>query len=216
MEGPVNKDTFIDVKPYLGVVNRRESEGIAQDKNMIDYIIDALKDLNVHKGKIGMELQPIHQLTMSYTDITRLFKTASDAEFVDASEISLKCRTIKSELEVEALRRSCEITSIAWDKFFENITKGTNEEEIVQMVFNYMMDEGTHRPAYAWPHIWPDEEYMSMPDPNRKLEDGDVFWMDLGAFYKEYMSDISRMGVVGGPNENHKKMFDKLLHRFSS
>jgi Xaa-Pro aminopeptidase len=164
------------------------------------------KDLKIKK--LGFEED---FLTVNVKE--KLEKNSEDVTFIPASNIMKKLRSIKSQSEIEAIRKAVEITDEGVRKAIDVITPGIKEYEVAaeaEYVMRKMGSSGTSFDTIiasgyrsAFPH-------GSCSD--RKLEDGDLVIIDLGVRYKNYCSDISRTRTVGSPSSKQEKLFQTVLN----
>ncbi|MFB0560124.1 MAG: M24 family metallopeptidase [Candidatus Lokiarchaeia archaeon] len=150
-------------------------------------------------------------LTVNIKD--KLEKNSKNTDFIPASNIIKKLRSIKSSSEIETIRKAAKIADEGIKKAIETINPGVKEYEVAAEAEYKMRKLGSsgapfetivasgHRSAF--PHA-------SCSD--RKLENGDWVIIDLGARYKNYCSDTSRTHTVGSPNSKQKKLFQTVLN----
>jgi Xaa-Pro dipeptidase len=164
-------------------------------------IQDAFKELNLNTGVVGAELGFEQRLGVTYNDFTTLRTRLDRTTFVDASELLWELRMIKSEAEIERMRKACEITSDALDKTFEEIRGNMTEVEVRKILYTNMIACGADRP----------ESVMfagCTPPIERKLEKGNSLILDVSAVYKSYVSDITRTAFIGNPDDSEMKDFE--------
>ncbi len=163
------------------------------------------KDLKIKK--LGFEED---FLTVNIKE--KLEKNSKDTDFVHASPIIKKLRSIKSSSEIETIRKAAKIADEGVKKAIEIINPGVREYEVAAEAEYRMKKLGSSGASFetivasghrsAFPHA-------SCSD--RKLENGDLVIIDLGARYKNYCSDISRTHTVGSPNSKQEKLYQTVL-----
>ncbi len=200
-----------DVRHWLGEgpSNKNDYRGDAVSK-----LVDTLKDLGVNKGNIGMELGHGCRLGMSQIQFEILKNSLSEARLVDCSEILWELRSIKSNLEIEAIRRACEITAKGYHAGLSALKAGVTERYIGNIICSEMIKEGpdnTFASNFPWLIIMQSGRYSNWCDSIPKdliLNEGDLVLIDGGASYKAYHADMIRMGCIGEPTKEQKKMYD--------
>ena len=163
--------------------------------------------LGLLSGRVGLELGYEQRLGFEVGLFDQLRELCSDTEFVDCSEIIWEQRIIKSPKEIECIRRACQATSYTHDRIFERIKPGMTEIEISRMVQQLMLEGGAEYPGFMI--IASGEgnyDRISKTHTNRKLQEGDYLWLDLGARYHGYWSDFCRSGEVGSLSEDRKAL----------
>ena len=131
--------------------------------------------------------------------------------FTDASGIIWSQRIIKSADEIECHRRACQATGYAHDKTFYSIEAGMTEREISMLAQQCMLEGGAEYPGFVI--ITSGEgnyERISAISSDRRIQKGDLLWLDLGAVYNGYWSDFCRAGVVGPISDERNKMQDDI------
>jgi len=73
------------------------------------------------------------------------------------------------------------------------------------LVLNVANDFGNHQACRdVSPHTL---ALMTKPPTDRRLQDGDLLWIDSGAVYKGYSCDFSRIFVLGRLSEKQRRMY---------
>ena len=177
----------------------------------MDEIKQVFKEHGLTKGKVGTELGYEQRYGMSYNDFLKLKKTLPQVKFVDASSTFWKLRMIKSEAEAALLRKSCEVTSQAYEECFETIEEGMTEKEVEKTFLSAMANRGATRPwcfINSSPINYP---VISGAPTIQKLKKGNTVWIDGGCNYGGYWSDFCRVGSVGKASEKQRKMHETTL-----
>jgi Xaa-Pro dipeptidase len=87
-----------------------------------DLLVDAIREKNLDKSVIGIEKD---YLPIKYYDFLR--KQLSDASFRDGGEVIAQMRMIKSEEEVELMRKAARLTVVALKAALETAGAGVSE-----------------------------------------------------------------------------------------
>lgn len=170
-------------------------------------IADIMHNLGMNKGNIAFEMGFEQRIGFQLDTFLSLKNYMTDASFVDGSDLIWNQRLIKSEKEIECHRRACAATSYAHDHVFPQVKKGMTEFEISQLVQIEMLKGGAEYPGFVI--ITSGEENysrISKINTDRKIEDGDLLWLDLGARYKGYWSDFCRAGIVGEISDERNRL----------
>ncbi len=163
------------------------------------------KDLKIKK--LGFEED---FLTVSVKE--RLEKSSDGLNFIPASNIIKKIRSIKSRSEIEKIRKAAKIADEGMKKAIETIAPGVREYDVAAEAEYVMRKRGSGGTSFetivasgyrsAFPHA---------STSGRKLVKGDLVVIDLGVRYKNYCSDITRTCTVGSPNSEQEKLFQTVL-----
>jgi len=177
-----------------------------------EVIAETLREVGLGKARIGAELGREQYLGMNLLDFRALEALLPDAKFVDAADVLLSLRVIKSPLELERLRRANSITSEAIAEAFDHVKAGMSTIDVARLVRIGMMQRGADNVAammIAAGHDFTNGK-VSVPTP-RPLEVGDTLTVDCSASVKGYYSDIARTSVIGKATEEQKAMYRMVI-----
>jgi len=164
------------------------------------------------EGKVGWELGYEQRLGIPYLEYEELRGMMNNCQFVDGSDILWSLRLVKSIIEVDCIRKACGATSFALEKVFDTMHEGMRETEIVKNLFSYMMEADADKPGFSL--IATEKGHydrISNIGSDRRIEKGDLVWVDCGALYKGYWADFGRAGIVG-PVDEERKEYQACVH----
>lgn len=163
-----------------------------EDQDPAVLLVDALRELGAGSGKVLVEP------TTRWWVHDSLRRTAPSLEIGDGREVTETCRMQKSPVEVERIRRACELTLEAFQAALAGIWEGMTETQLAQRVTDAFRRLGVRGGAMvlfgansALPHG---------SDIDRHLRVGDVILMDGGCTVSGYQSDVTRTVVYGEPS----------------
>jgi Xaa-Pro aminopeptidase len=108
-------------------------------------------------------------------------------------------RQLKSEAELDLLRKATAITVEAHREVMAAVEPGMNEFEIQALVEYTFRRYGSERPAFASiVGSGPNSTILHYNQNDRFMEDGDILLVDIGASYGGYAADITRTMPVNG------------------
>lgn len=100
----VSSAMALNLKPVMQNENLWEYSSI---RGMpIDPIVKALTDVGLRNKRVGIEGGLSQRIGMPVNDYMRVLRSIPDVEFVDAAPLLWKMRMIKSETEIEYMKRS--------------------------------------------------------------------------------------------------------------
>lgn len=122
-------------------------------------------------------------------------------------------KMIKTEAQIEGIRRSAAINTAVLDLVAQNIREGMSTEEINTLVYNYTVAHGAI-PAPLNFEGFPksvctsvnDEVCHGIPDERVILQKGDIINVDVSTILDGYFSDASRMFMIGEVKPEVKKL----------
>ena len=107
-------------------------------------VASVLEELGCASGRIGVEDGDVANMYIPrpIRDIDRFRSDLPNAKWVGAADVIWKCRTIKSDLEVEALRTACALTAEAFAEFVECFKAGMSEREAGSLLYSAIVRRG--------------------------------------------------------------------------
>lgn len=172
-------------------------------------ITSLLRDKGITKGRIGLELGEGHKMHLNYSASKDLFNELKDAEIVDAADILWNIRSIKSPLEIEKIRKSCDINIKGIQKGLDSVYEGMTEDELYRTIAQEYFRLGAQRilPLGIRAGV---ERYSqgNCPPSDRPIGKGEIILIDGGPVYRGYYSDIIREAVIGKPTDYQLEMFN--------
>ena len=177
-----------------------------QNENPAEAIVRALKEYGLSEGKVGMELDGGMRLGLSVNEFEVLKRQASKlgVEIVDGSSVVWRLRSVKSNFEIERLRRSAHATCKALEYAIEEVDIGVDEIELAQKAGRVMMENGAfwYNTQVLYPPFWACVAF------DAKIQKGYVCF-DFGAEYRHYLTDMHRVVLLGmKPTERERHLYD--------
>ena len=182
-------------------------------KHPMDYIAEILKQIGQDKRSIGVEMDHYYFTAKGYEQLKNGLPNAS---FKDASLLVNWVRIVKSDVEINYMKRAAKIAEIAMMKGIDLIDVGVRECDVAAEIFHAQIrgtDEfGGDYPAIVpllpsgertcTPHLtWTDDQY----------ETGDIVTLELAGCYKRYHSPLARTVSVGKPATTVQTLSDIVV-----
>lgn len=130
-----------------------------------------------------------------------------------AAPIMQGIRSVKHPLEVELIRKACEITGKGFRRVLSFIRPGVMEYEIEAELIHEFIRNRSSGFAYG-PIIASGANacVLHYVENNRECREGDVLLMDVAAEYANYASDLTRCVPVSGRfSERQKEVYNAVL-----
>lgn len=121
-------------------------------------------------------------------------------------------RSIKTQDELEKIKKAEAIGDIAFSKILDYIKPGITELEIAAKLEYILKTNGAE--GLSFDTIVASGIHSSMPHAvptNKKVEAGDFITMDFGCRYQGYCSDMTRTIVLGKASTEQKKVYHSVL-----
>lgn len=176
----------------------------------------------LHKGLIQDEVAAqvkvlgIKKLGFEENHVTysafQMYEKAIDAELVPTSGEIEKLRLIKTDSEIKILKEAAGIADAAFTHILEFIRPGRTELEVSNELEFFMRKSGAASSSFDI--IVASGFRSALPHgvaSDKVIEAGDFVTLDYGAYYKGYVSDITRTVSVGKPVDKLKEIYDIVL-----
>ena len=166
---------------------------------------------NTGSKKLGFESSRLSYST--YCKIKECINSNNiKTEFLPADFLVEDMRVIKSDMEIECIRKSLAIAEKAYIQTLEVLKPGISEKDIAWELEKQMRQGGAEGlsfppivaagPNSALPHAIPGDRIIQKNEP---------LLFDWGAIRDGYCSDTSRTVVIGKPDDTFNKLYAILL-----
>ncbi|MBR6552287.1 MAG: aminopeptidase P family protein [Clostridia bacterium] len=173
-----------------------------------DTIVPYLKELNIKNIYLETERLTVAELY----SLKKSFGFCNVEAKEEVDEVINNLRAIKTDYEVECIKKAQKIAEDAFSHILTLIKEGVTEKEIALELDFYMLSHGAE--AVSFETIAVSGKNSSMPHgvpSDKKIEKGDFITMDFGAMYNGYHSDMTRTVIVGEPSEKQKEVYETVL-----
>ncbi len=156
-----------------------------------------------------VEVVTIEDDSLSAGEFSRLKSLAKKCEFVFGADEIKKLRMVKTEEELDKIRRAEEIGCRAFEHILDYIKPGIAEREIALEIEYFMRKQGASGTSFETIAISGARTSLPHGVPTEKrIEQGDFVTMDFGCVLEGYCSDMTRTVVVGRASEEQKKIYN--------
>jgi Xaa-Pro aminopeptidase len=183
-----------------------------------ETITKIIKSLGYQNAVIGTEFGREQYIGLSYSIYSDIMKGLPGAQFVDASDILLKIRAIKSPVEIAYTKKACQITAQALKDTLPQIHAGMSEEDIAKWIRVRLFELGAETITFMYVVSGTDKDAIGInPVPTKRIiQNGETFCVDIGVSYKGYCSDVARTASVGYASDELKEFYlwlNELRHQ---
>jgi Xaa-Pro dipeptidase len=173
------------------------------EKHPMDFVANILWEIGQAHRTIAVEKDSYYFTAMCFE---RLQVGLPNAKFKDGTNLVNRVRLIKSNQEIEYMRRAAKIVERAMDSAITSIEVGVRECDVAANIYQAQISGteffGGDYPAIvplmpagkktSTPHLtWSDDRY----------KDGDTVILELAGCYKRYHSPLARTLVLGQPSQ---------------
>lgn len=137
---------------------------------------------------------------------------ADRIEIRNLGQTVTKLRAVKTEVEIENIRRAEAIGDVAFSSILGKLCAGMTEKEVAAWLEFYMKKEGAD--GLSFDTIAASGVHSAMPHAvptDKALQEGDFLTMDFGCLYRGYCSDMTRTVVIGRASEKQKLVYNTVL-----
>lgn len=148
--------------------------------------------------------------------IIGLQRILPDATFISATEQLRPLRVIKSEAEIDIMRRAGAVTEAAFNDVLKQLKIGMTEVDVIDEVDHQMRKHGALGPSFTT------SMYNSGPNYPLMLGARDRSWsrqllppmsllFDFGAVFEDYCYDFGRTVAFGEPSAEFQRIYDTVM-----
>jgi Xaa-Pro aminopeptidase len=188
------------------------------ERQLLELVTDAANPtsgpellLKVLRARLGSGRVAVEHTGLADGALTTLADGLAEVELVDAGPLLREFRAVKSDQEVELLRRAAQITEQAAESALIAAHPGATETDIAQRFMTALIEQGalpettvigTGRRS-ALPNALPVE---------RELRSGDVLRFDIGCRFGHYVSDIARCVALERVGGSERSLYRALAN----
>jgi len=225
----VPADTAVETALYTGLTNHVPNAREVSDVPIIEWggydpaatVAGRLAEIGVVRGRVGLVgVNAKFSMGMPYAHYERLRRELPDVELIDVTGPFSRLRALKSDEEIEWLRRAARLTDKAMLAIAEAARPGISEVELVGVAeCAYRAEGGLPRITFL--------RSMAMDDPtgclpaqnpsHRRLAQGDVVITELSASYWGYTGQVHRPVFVDAePTPEWQSLFEVALEAYEA
>jgi Xaa-Pro aminopeptidase len=167
----------------------------------IEPLLAILHGKSPRVARIGCELGYEQRLQLPFRDFELLADAVRPSELVDAASLLWEMRVLKSPDEVACIKRAQEITAQAYLQIFAEVGAGNTEMDIRRRFATLMLEMGGDEPWAAITSGQGNYDFTGSGGTQRKVEPGDMVWLDGGCSVGGFFTDYSRACVIGTPTQ---------------
>lgn len=202
-------DCYIFVRRTFKVIAEKHiAQGSLIEITQPQTIPDSIRHLMGNKPvAIGFDQEDMPVSTYMF-----LAKISPTIKWKTAHGMIERMRATKDEYELHCIRKAAEITDAAFTYILTKISADKTELEIALDLESYIRSQGH---GLAFPPIVASGLNSISPhsEPTmKKCEKNDIVLLDFGAKYRGYCSDMTRMVVLGKPDNIVKQQYQTVLN----
>jgi Xaa-Pro dipeptidase len=176
-----------------------------EDQSPYQLVAQGLKELSI--STLGMEE------AVRYVFSSGIAKAAPQVKIVSATPVTVGCRMIKSEHELELMRLANRVTLTVYQAVYQSLRESMTQMQLAQFIM-----AAYERLGFTGDVDIDIGENSSFPHGStvpQVIREGSLVMLDGGCAAEGYQSDITRTLVFGRPSDKMKKVFD-IVHQAQS
>ncbi|HYC45330.1 MAG TPA: Xaa-Pro peptidase family protein [Burkholderiales bacterium] len=170
-----------------------------------DLLADALIEAGVAEGRIGIELD-----YMPAKDYIQLVKRLPKAKLEPCADIFFRTRMIKSDEEIETLRKVGTLSERVIGDVLKEVRVGMTEIDVSRRLVDQMIAAGSTNFKYRV-GSGVNSSITNCGTTSKKIEQGDLIRIEVLGDIDNYRSNVTRTAVVGEPTERQKRTWSALM-----
>lgn len=175
-------------------------EKVKHGEELFKKVSEQVEDLKLKK--IGFD-------TMNLEMYQKVKKALKNTKLKAKSEYVWNLRRVKSNDELEKMRKAAGLTMLGMQTACETLRPGLHEYQVAAEIEYAMRINGSSGVAFATiVASGPHSAYPHGGRGEREIKDGDVVVVDIGATYKNYRGDMTRTFVIGRPSAKQEKIYN--------
>ena len=184
-----------------------------EDFEFVEVSRGALNKIGEYVEKLGIRKLGIEdkQVTVSYY---KELKNTFQAELIGVENKLQLIRMIKTNKEIEIIKRAIEISDYSFQETIKVIKKGMTEKEIAAHIEYMQRKMGADDTSFAT--IVASGVRSAMPHgvaSDKKIEEDEFITIDFGCYYDGYVSDMTRTIYFGNNiSDKHKEIYNTVLN----
>ena len=182
---------------------------LMKQQKSLELVAETVKEKGFANARIGTELDAGLRIGMTQREFQTLRELLPGVRWESCSSLVWQVAEIKSEAELEKIRRAAEITNHAFRRAFESAHAGMTEKELACLICQSYFEQGATGTGFLAVlsgrerGIWAD----ALPS-DYVMKKGDLLMMDGGCQVDGYIADISRMGSFGEPSDKDRRLYE--------
>jgi len=197
---------------YVRMVNYEAAKEYAKDVELAPVSSEEEEDRKITEQIKQLKLERLGFDSMDASVYLRLNEVLEGTELKTMSKLVWSLRKVKDEEELRFMKKAANMTSLGMKRAQEIIKPGLSERELASEIEYAMRREGSDGVAFdtiiasgarsAFPHGGCDD---------RKIAEGDMVVIDIGAKYRDYCADLTRTLFIGQPSPKQADLYNTVV-----
>jgi Xaa-Pro dipeptidase len=167
-----------------------------------EIIAPAVKRLGLASAQLGLD-------ELSYAQVLELQRALPGLRLGDGDSLMQGVRAVKSDLELAVMQEASAIAEAVTASAIAAIAPGVREYDVVADAMHTLYRLGGEMAHLATPFV-ASGEHMAPPNrfsSDKLIREGDLVFIDIGAQWNGYFSDMGRTVICGEPSRRQQEVF---------
>jgi Xaa-Pro aminopeptidase len=159
--------------------------------------------------RLGLSSSAIGLDEIAYVQLEQLRRALPRATFGDGDAVMQRARRIKSDAELAVMQEASAIAEAVTESAIAAVRPGVREYDVVAEAMHTLYRLGGEMAHLATPFV-ASGEHMSPPNrfaSDKVIREGDLVFIDIGAMWNGYYSDIGRTVICGEPSRRQQEIY---------
>jgi Xaa-Pro aminopeptidase len=204
--GPDHHELVVDPRYILQAQSEARGVEVAETKeNILKAVARRLSSSRVRRA--GFE-----DTHLTCSDFEFLRRESPGVRWIATGGMVENLRAVKDDAEIEQIRRSCRLTSEAFEETLRLVKPGVRECDLAAEIEHRMKTKGAEGPAFET--IVASGPRAALPHgraSEKTLQPRELVIFDLGAILGGYASDMTRTVHLGQPSRRVRTLYRAVL-----
>lgn len=209
---------FQDAEPFMicPAMDRENAKNAGWKLEMIGYSdTDDSMELSIHAMKKrvhALKKMAIEKEQLNVDRYEKLTGLLANVAFVSAEEKLRRMRMVKTETELQLIRKACELADFAIETGVSEIKEGKTELEVLASIEYELKKKGVTEMSFSTMVLTGKNAAAPHGTPGlTKIQKGDLVLFDLGVVVDGYCSDITRTVAYGEIKKQQEDIYHTVL-----
>ena len=202
----VRKTELSNVNSYAKVSWVKRGYGVEDSDDPVAVIASVLRELGYEKSTIGIEEE---SMVFNVSTYLKLQKELPNARIAEGLEVVESLRKVKSDAELQYMRRAGSVTSKALQAGIDSLHEGQMDNELASIVLSTAIKEGCEITC-SGPFITTGQRTFLAHSSwaGVRINDGDVVNTEMASVVQRYNTPTFRVSVIGEPSDELRRIHD--------
>src|SRR5690625_383370 len=182
-------------------------------RHPMDFVSGFLRQQQLHKETIAVEMDAYYFTARSYMSLMR---GLPDAPMKDGTNLVNWIRIVKSDQEIEYIKKAAAISEKAMAVAYEQLNEGVREIDVAAAISQAQIS-GTEEYGGDYPSIVPllptgeNTSACHLTWTDETFQDGQPVIIELSGVYRRYHSPLARTAVIGKANDEIQRLSEIVI-----